>query len=110
MPLAVSLACGGSERVDPETLRRGRQIYGEEGCAACHGSDLRGAQMAPSLKGMGRHWDAESLERFLRDPDAVIATSKRLENLDARYPANMPGVFIKDSERLRVLVAFLMAQ
>jgi ubiquinol-cytochrome c reductase cytochrome c subunit len=52
-----SAAAGGQARrspVDPEALlARGRVLYAE-GCASCHGEDLRGRrEMGPSLRGVG---------------------------------------------------------
>jgi mono/diheme cytochrome c family protein len=108
--LVMSLGCATRPPADPEVVRLGRQVYGEEGCAACHGFDLRGAQMAPSLENLSRHWDAASLEHFLRAPNEVKASSSRLRKLDERYAAKMPGVFNHDSERLRALVTFLLDQ
>ena len=106
--LLVAIACGGGEPADPELLRLGRLVYREEGCGARHGADLRGATMGPSLERLSRHWETEPLERFLVAPDEAIAASSRLQRLDAAYPANMPGVFDRDSERLRALVAYLL--
>jgi len=106
--LALATACGRGTPADPETLQLGRKVYGEEGCAACHGADRRGAAMGPPLERLSRHWDEPSLERFLLAPDEVIAASARLRRLDGRYPADMPAVFTRDDERVRALVAFLL--
>lgn len=38
-------------RITPEMIAAGRRIYeGAGGCAACHGADLGGGPIAPSLK------------------------------------------------------------
>ena len=104
----VVLACGGGEPADPELVRLGREVYREEGCGACHGADLRGAPMGPSLERLSKRWESESLEHFLIAPDEAIAASSRLRRLDAEYSADMPGVFNRDGERLRALVAYLL--
>jgi ubiquinol-cytochrome c reductase cytochrome c subunit len=50
---AWSAAAGGQSSVAPQLLARGRVLYAQ-GCASCHGEDLRGRpDMGPSLRGAG---------------------------------------------------------
>jgi nitric oxide reductase subunit C len=66
-------------------------------CATCHSLEGTGGTVGPALDGVGSRLDAAYLERWLRDPLAVKATSR------------MPKLPL-DETQLTELVAFLSAQ
>lgn len=62
-----------------EQAQRGTPIY-EQACAECHGSDLAGAEMAPSLAGGEFVWNWNGL-----------SVGDLFERLRVSMPQGMPG-------------------
>jgi mono/diheme cytochrome c family protein len=108
--VAALAACGRSEGppAQAEKVRRGRDVYTFEGCAACHGSERQGSAKAPSLEALRRHWSAGELTRYLRQP-TEYPYDRRLRRLADRFPTEMAGMPAASPERLDDLVAFLLA-
>ena len=108
--VACLLACGppGTRVEELERARRGREVYAFEGCASCHGGERQGTRSAPPLTAVRRHWSAEALGRYLRQPGAY-PKDRRLRRLAERFPAEMAGIPGANPERLRDLTAFLLS-
>jgi cytochrome c551/c552 len=80
-------ACGGE----------GHEIYVEAGCVECHGDDLRGTPTSgPTLKGIKKHWDEETLLIYFRKPDSVASEDPRLSELRDIYGEGMPPLKMAD--------------
>lgn len=70
--LLLGVACGGGNDVVPsptgppvaDDLPEGRQLFTEKGCAACHGANAEGTNIAPALPGH----NAEQVKRAARNP------------------------------------------
>ena len=107
--IACTLACGRSVVVDPATREAGAKVYRSESCAGCHGEERGGGRLAPPLRGLAGHWDAEELVSFLRDPTAFAADDGRIREMAARFPSKMPPAGTSDPEKLRALALFLLA-
>ena len=110
--LAVVLAAcggGGEPAVEAERARRGREVYAFEGCGSCHGQQRQGTKSAPPLAGLRRHWTADELVRYLRQPGAYPKDT-RLRRVAERFPAEMAGMPAADPDRVRDLVAFLLSR
>lgn len=59
------------------------------GCTACHGPDLTGSPMAPSLMNVKEHWDSrEELITYLRNP-STYSGSKYIEEYKQKYKSVM---------------------
>lgn len=65
--------------------------------------------MAPPLHGLSRHWNETTLRAFLLDPPRTISGDSRLHAMAREYPAQMPALFARDSDRLDALVAYLLS-
>ena len=94
--LAASIllaACGADENV------RGRALYRQQGCHACHGDEGQGLQTAPPLRDLDRHWDRERLARYLLNPRAFLERNERLKEMHARYGLEMPGLPLGEEDR-----------
>lgn len=73
------------------------QIYVEAGCVECHGDDLRGTPTSgPTLKGIKKNWDEESLLIYFRNPDSVATADRRLSELRDIYGEGMPPLKMAD--------------
>lgn len=84
-------ACGSGDATpqDPGAPPSARELF-LSNCARCHGRSGEGSFMAPTLAGVEQHWDVERLQRYLRDPDKVIAEDERLEKQGRKYGTRMP--------------------
>jgi cytochrome c551/c552 len=73
------------------------EIYVEAGCVECHGDDMRGTPSSgPTLKGIKKHWDEESLLIYFRKPDSVASADPRLSELRELYGEGMPPLKMAD--------------
>lgn len=88
---------------------QGRNVYVASGCARCHGTDLAGGTLGPSLKDLKARWTRDELVRFLESPGAYAAQDGRLGALEKRYPMPMPRFAMREETR-RELVEFLLGQ
>lgn len=85
------------------------KLYRSKNCVSCHGHDLRGTMLAPALRGLAAHWNAEELAQFLREPKAWLEKDARLAEVARTYRSPMPPTFGTDAERL-ALAQWLLAQ
>ncbi|MDP6539939.1 MAG: c-type cytochrome [Planctomycetota bacterium] len=100
---AFLLACGERDGpVDPQTAS-GAQLYALVRCDSCHGGAREGTFLAPPLAGLARHWEAQSLADYLRDPAPFLASDERLGAMSQHYTANMRAFAeLGKAERLRL--------
>jgi cytochrome c2 len=113
LALATAAALAACTRSEPspeqaESVRRGREVYVFESCGGCHGSQRQGSEKAPPLAALRRHWSAEELALYLRQP-GQFAQDRRLQRLARRYPAGMAGLPAAHPDRLHDLVVFLLS-
>ncbi len=105
----AAAACGPSEE-ELTQAASGRRLYRREGCVACHGLDLGGTAMAPTLDHVARHWSRDDLAKFLADPEPWVARDGRLRRLRQAHPTSMRGFpYLSDAER-RDLAVFLTSR
>jgi cytochrome c553 len=55
------------------------------GCRNCHGQDLQGTRMAPSLAGLKQYWSKDQLTNYLRNPSSY-RDSERFKEYEQQYP------------------------
>jgi hypothetical protein len=81
------------------------------GCINCHGVDLAGTNMAPSLKDIKQFWSSrDNLINYLRNPSSYM-DSDRFKAYRAKYPdAIMPSYNNKDVKDLGKIVDYLLTQ
>jgi len=85
------------KRVDlSEPERTGEVLVNRYACRNCHQIGDYGGWIAPSLDGLTRRMNEETLRAWLRDPDSVEG------------PTAMPDFSLSDSE-IEAIVAFLKA-
>lgn len=98
-----------SEQTNEELT--GEKLVQTFGCVNCHGADLAGTNMAPSLKGLKEFWSSrDNLINYLRNPNSFIDKDRFIE-YRAKYPNQiMPAFGNKDVKDLGKIVDFLLAQ
>jgi mono/diheme cytochrome c family protein len=85
------------------------KLYRSKNCITCHGQDLGGTMLAPSIRGLGVHWKPDDLAAFLKEPKAWLEKDARLAETARAYRSPMPPTFGTDAERL-ALAQWLLAQ
>lgn len=55
------------------------------GCNTCHGADLTGTNMGPSLQNVSDYWNRDNLINYLRSPSAYM-DSGRFKEYKKQYP------------------------
>lgn len=97
-----------SMRGQPSNGAVGAEIYAVSGCAACHGDDLRGSNLAPSLLGLGQYWRRADLAGFFSSPDRAAALESRLGTLGKEYQMVMPPYDHLSAEQRNTLAVWLL--
>ena len=97
MPLAVvplallaATACLGPKEYGPDESPSGEAIYAGSNCSMCHGKDLMGTSLGPSLADAEVNWTVETLMEYFEEPEVVIAKSPRLMLVAQGYSTDMP--------------------
>lgn len=72
------------------SMSKGQQLYEENGCAACHASDSDATLVGPSLKAIGKKYDANYLKDAIVNPDKDIPAGF--------FPGVMPPYGLSDGD------------
>jgi ubiquinol-cytochrome c reductase cytochrome b subunit len=88
-----SLAAANVALANP-LAAKGKSIFEEQGCNACHGDNGIGTPAAPKLIGVGAKYDSKKLEAILKQPTTAMAQG------------GMTPTELKD-EDLQALIAYL---
>jgi len=59
------------QHLAPTAINDGRPLVFQQTCIACHSVGGAGGNVGPALDGVGERFDADYLERWLRDPASV---------------------------------------
>lgn len=89
----------------------GDKLIQSFGCVNCHGADLAGTNMAPSLRGLKGFWSSrDNLINYLRNPNSFM-DSDRFKAYRAKYPNGiMPSYGNKDVKDLGKIADYLLTQ
>jgi cytochrome c2 len=95
------------EQTSPELT--GDKLIQSFGCTNCHGADLAGTNMGPSLKGLKEFWSSrDNLINYLRNPNSFM-DSDRFKEYKAKYPNGiMPSYGNKDVKDLGKIADYLL--
>lgn len=79
------------------------------GCINCHGADLAGTNMGPSLKDIKANWTSrDNLINYLRNPNSFM-DKDRFKEYRAKYPNQiMPAFGNKDVKDLGKIADYLL--
>jgi mono/diheme cytochrome c family protein len=110
-PRPARAAVSEDAKEPPRVIDRehpGYAIYTRRGCNVCHGPDLGGSNMAPSLLDAQEHWTAETFARYLADPDSSVRANERLKQLDAKYSMFVMPAYPLDEVELVPLTSLIL--
>lgn len=102
----------GSQMSEQSTSElSGDKLVQSFGCVNCHGADLAGTNMAPSLKGVKQFWNSrDNLINYLRNPNSFM-DSDRFKAYKEKYPGGiMPSYGNKDVKDLGKIADYLLSQ
>ena len=87
----------------------GDKLIQSFGCTNCHGADLAGTNIAPSLKGLKEFWSSrDNLMNYLRNPNSFM-DSDRFKEYKTKYPNGiMPSYGNKDVKDLGKIADYLL--
>lgn len=78
------------------------------GCTSCHGSDLRGTNLAPSLINIKQHWNRDELIAYLRNPSSFMESGRFAEYRKKYSSVVMPPFSNLDIKDLGKIADYLM--
>lgn len=82
-------------------------LFSKTGCVACHGADLKGTAMAPSLVNVKEFWKRDALINYLRNPSSY-STDKRFVEYKQQYKSIMPSYDNIDVKELGKMADYLL--
>lgn len=82
-------------------------ILASNRCYVCHGRDLNGSGMAPSLAKVGENWKKPSLVSYFQNPTAFL-NNQRMAALKDQYNRSMPAFENLSQEELNALADYLL--
>jgi mono/diheme cytochrome c family protein len=101
---AMAFSAGSaSAQANDAMLKRGKLLYFNRGCRACHGI---GKQMiAPDLAGLEARRSSEWIHRWLKETDVMLASDSTAKQLARQYnDAKMPKQHLTDQDIDAILV------
>ena len=97
--VAVALMVCGSVRAappsDPE-IAKGQAAFAAK-CAECH-TIGGGDKVGPDLFGVSAHHNDAWLTRWLKAPEAMVASDPMAKKMAGRYKVTMPNLNLSDAE------------
>lgn len=85
----------------------GMELITKTGCTSCHGGDLKGTAMAPSLFEAKNYWTRDKLINYLRNPSSYSGDA-RFDAYRQKYRALMPSYNNIDVKQLGVIADYLL--
>ncbi len=82
-------------------------LFSKTGCVACHGADLTGTAMAPSLVNVKEFWKRDALINYLRNPSSY-STDKRFVEYKQQFKSIMPSYNNVDVKDLGKMADYLL--
>lgn len=78
------------------------------GCTKCHGEDLNGSKLAPTLYEAKNNWKRDALINYLRNPQAYSG-DERFEEYKRQYKSIMPAYNNIDVKDLGIIADYILS-
>ncbi|PIQ08317.1 MAG: hypothetical protein COW71_12445 [Ignavibacteriales bacterium CG18_big_fil_WC_8_21_14_2_50_31_20] len=104
-----SAANYSEENVNPnETVQiNAEKLISQNKCLTCHGRDLGGSGMGPSLTNLSDNWEKDALINYLKDPSSFLNIA-RMAVLREKYGSDMPAVKNLSNDEISAIAEFLL--
>ncbi len=89
--------CTSVSRADQAEVEKGKKLFQERGCAACH-SIGKGKIAGPDLLGVTQRREEEWLKKWLKSPDTMILSDPIAKEMLSEYMVPMPNLALTDDE------------
>ena len=83
------------------------KLISQNRCLTCHGRDLGGSGMGPSLTNLSDNWERDALINYLKNPSSFLNTA-RMAVLREKYGSDMPAVKNLNNDELTAIAEFLL--
>ena len=85
-----------------------KELVTKLGCITCHGADLQGTKMGPSLHGVSEYLGRDKLISYMRNPSSFSDT-ERFQKLQEKFPGMiMPSFGHVDVKDLGKIADYLL--
>lgn len=84
------------------------EMVGNWGCQTCHGQDLKGTVMAPTLMNLAKNYDRDRLINYLRNPNSFMDSDRFKEFKEKYKNIVMPAYNNKDIKELGKVADYLL--
>ena len=88
---------------------KGAELYRNQACSTCHGTEGTGTPFGPTLHGKKGHWTRETLVEYLKDPQAYAAKDARLAVQAKKFSLPMQRYDKLPPDALAALAEFVLA-
>lgn len=104
-----SLPIGNTQTQTTQTQQlSGEDLINNSGCKSCHGENLTGTNLAPTLYGLQSFYDRDKLINYLRNPNSFM-DSDRFKNYKEKYKnIVMPSYNNIDVKNLGIISDYLL--
>lgn len=89
---------------DPELAEKGKQLFSDNGCQACHKADQK--LVGPALAGVTERREPEWLARMILHPEKMLEKDPIAKSLLAEHMTPMPNQNITPDEA-KAIIAYL---
>ena len=110
LTLLAATACLGPAHYAEDESPDGAAIFAGSNCTMCHGSDLRGTKLGPTLVDVEQHWTVDSLMAYLAAPTEVAEMDARLIQIGKDFSNEMPPYDHLLPKHSRVLAQWVIDQ
>lgn len=110
LTLLAATACLGPKHYSEDEDPDGAAIFAGSNCTMCHGSDLRGTKLGPTLVDVEQHWTVDTLMAYLAAPTEVAEMDARLTQIGHDFSNDMPPYDHLLSKHSRVLATWVIDQ
>ncbi|MBN1300781.1 MAG: cytochrome c [Melioribacteraceae bacterium] len=86
----------------------GLSLMNTIGCVSCHGADLKGTGLGPSLYTAKEYWGRQRLIAYLRNPSAYDG-DERFDSYKSQYKSIMPSYSNIDVEKLGIIADYILS-
>ncbi|MDA3861474.1 MAG: cytochrome c [Melioribacteraceae bacterium] len=86
-----------------------QNLLGSNRCFTCHGEDLNGTGMGPSLVNVSENWKKASLVSYFQNPKAFL-NNPRMLVLKNKYNREMPAQGSMTVEELDAVAEYLLTR
>ncbi len=96
-----------TEAMGNNTSNEGLALANKIGCTNCHGAELRGSGMAPSLVAVKDYWKRDELINYLRNPSSY-GNNERIAKYKEEYRSVMPAYDNIDVKELGKITDYII--